>query len=444
MKNACYTSPLPAQSSQMPSAWAANMPSFTRLLRRKLLIYFLACTAACFATAQEPPSTTQWNDSAPAFVREVLNRAGSPSSIAVVVENRSALSDADALQIKRAIETQFRAAKIRIVSPETALAVVKLQLSENLAGYLWVAEIQQGLTKQNLLMPVERKIVDVSAARAPALLLQKTIVFSTSQSLLDFAQVDANHWIVVQPEGVAFISADMLRQSALQNSLASPQLHTVSATHSQPWPRDLRVHLLLGPSGTFDVFYPGVQCSGNTSVTNAISCMESDDPWPLSPLNQPPLNGFFSGTRNFYTGALVGAGSYPVPAFFSAASIGDGAGRIWIFANTDGRARIFNRLNASPMKVVNGWGSDLAAVRSNCGFGWQLLATTPGDSHRADSIQAFEIVNKDPVPVTASLDLSGPVVSLWSASDNSSANAVIWNLSSKKYEAVNLSISCGK
>src|SRR5947209_13242452 len=299
MKNACYTSPLPAQHSHIhidvPSAWAANMPSFTRLLRRNLLLIVLVCGLTYSALAQEPPTSTAWNDNATAFVHEVLNRAGAPSSIAVVVENRSSLSDADALQIKRAVETQFRAAKIRIVSPETALAVVKLQLSENLAGYLWVAEIQQGLTKQNLLMPVERKIVDVSAARAPALLLQKTTIFSTTQLLLDFAQVDANHWIVVQPEGVAFVSSDLLRQSALQNSLASPQWQTVAVTHSQPWPRDLRAHILLGPSGTFDVFYPGVHCSGNTSVTNAISCMESDDPWPLAALSQPALNGFFSG-----------------------------------------------------------------------------------------------------------------------------------------------------
>jgi hypothetical protein len=415
------------------------MPSFTRLIRRNLLLSLLACTLVCCATAQEPPNTTAWNESASAFVREVLNRAGSPSSISVVVENRSSLSDADAVQIKRAVEEQFRAAKIRIVSPETALAAVKLQLSENLAGYLWVAEIQQGLTKQNLLMPVERKAIVAAATRAPALLLQKTVVFFTNEPPLDFAQVDANHWIVVQPEGVALVSSDMLRQSA-----SSLQLQTVSVTHSQPWPRDLRAHILLGPSGTFDVFYPGVHCGGNTSIVNAISCMESDDPWPLSPLSQPALNGFFSGTRNFYTGALVGAGSYPVPPFFSAASVGDAAGRSWIFANTDGRTRIFNRLNASPLKVVNGWGSDLASVRSNCGFGWQLLATTPGDTHRADSIQAFEIVNKDPAAVTAPLELSGPVVSLWSASDNSSANAVIWNLASKKYEAVNLSISCGK
>src|SRR4029077_12929770 len=134
---------------------------------------------------------------------------------------------------------------------------------------------------------------------------------------------------LVQPEGVAFISSDTLR-----NSAASPQLQTVSVPHSQPWPRDLRAHILLGPSGTFDVFYPGIHCSGNTSITNAISCMESDDPWPLAPLSQSALNGFFSGTRNFYTGALAGAATFRVPPFFPAASVGDAAGRIWIFANT--------------------------------------------------------------------------------------------------------------
>src|SRR5207302_228103 len=106
-------------------------------------------------------------------------------------------------------------------------------------------------------------------------------------------------------------------------------------------------------------------------------CRASDDPWLLDPAS---LAAFFSPTRNFFTGVLAGrsAGASVAP-FFSAASLQNGNSRQWVFAGTDGRARIFlNDIFAAAI-IVNDWGNNLAAVQSNCGSGWQILATAPGD-----------------------------------------------------------------
>ena len=62
------------------------------------------------------------------------------------------------------------------------------------------------------------------------------------------------------------------------------------------------------------------------------------------------------------------------------------------------------------------WGSDLAAVRSNCGTGTQLLISEVenlghGDAER-DGLRAFEIPDRDPVAASSAVEFDGRGLSL--------------------------------
>ncbi|HET9283916.1 MAG TPA: hypothetical protein VFR24_18360, partial [Candidatus Angelobacter sp.] len=100
---------------------------------------------------------------------------------------------------------------------------------------------------------------------------------------------------------------------------------------------------------------------------------------------------------------------------------------------------------AAPAATYNGWGSTVAAVHSNCGSGWQLLASSPSDTIRPDSVQAIEIAGHEALPVSAPVDLSGDVEALWTAGNyNQVVNGVMHSQANGKYEAFTLTVICNQ
>jgi hypothetical protein len=88
------------------------------------------------------------------------------------------------------------------------------------------------------------------------------------------------------------------------------------------------------------------------------------------------------------------------------------------------------------------WGSDLAAVHSNCGTGAQLLVSDRGDSER-DGLRAFEIPDRDPVVASAAVEFDGRIVALWPESSGNGAMAIVRRKGTGWYEAYRVSVSCG-
>ena len=124
--------------------------------------------------------------------------------------------------------------------------------------------------------------------------------------------------------------------------------------------------------------------------------------------------------------------------FYSAAAIGD----VMILASLDGRLRIQQR-GAEGITAVDGFGSDLAAIRSKCGAGEQLLLTGRGPMNAPDELSAVELHGRAlSAPLTARR-LTGPVTALWPSESAGYAHMVVRNLESGAYEAFRVSIACG-
>jgi hypothetical protein len=83
-------------------------------------------------------------------------------------------------------------------------------------------------------------------------------------------------------------------------------------------------------------------------------------------------------------------------------------------------------------------------VKTNCGSGWQVLASSSGDGTMPDTVRAFEFPDRDPVSVSQPAEFGGPVTALWSESTGISAVVVSHNLQTERYEAFRLSITCGQ
>jgi len=115
--------------------------------------------------------------------------------------------------------------------------------------------------------------------------------------------------------------------------------------------------------------------------------------------------------------------------------------KLWIFATVDGQVHLLDGVSDQTAARVN-WGSDIAGVRSGCGLGWQVLVTGNGDA--GETVQAFEVADREPAATGQPAEFNGEITALWSDSDGTGAIAVSKNYGTGKYEAYRLSILCGQ
>jgi hypothetical protein len=124
----------------------------------------------------------------------------------------------------------------------------------------------------------------------------------------------------------------------------------------------------------------------------------------------------------------------PLPAYFSSAALPGGR----VIAAVDGHARVYDR-SQREIGVIDGWGSDIAAVESGCGAGPQVLASRPIEP---EAIQAYEVTGGRATAVGDAAPFAGPVTALWSS--GSQARAVARNPETGRYAAYSLAITCSR
>jgi len=387
-------------------------------------------------TLMQQSAALDWSGPEQELSRKIVAATG-PGAVALEMGNRSSLSKQETDEIGRGLRAQLESLGARTVTPEQAAATVTVTLSENLQSYLWVAEIRQGANDFLVVMvSLPRSDAPVSVREAPPLTIRKTPLWAQPQPILDVAVMDdsatPSHIAVLDPEKIAFYR---MAEGRWQMEQSLP------VTHSRPWPRDMRGKLILRQDRLLDIYLPGVYCQSQSASSLSVVCRGSDDPWPLS--LQFPLGGFFTATRNLFTGVLSpGVGKQSSTAkFYSAAPLPRPSYTLWVFAGVDGTVRLLDGITEQVSRL--NWGSDIASVKSSCGSGWQVLATRAGDNS-GDSIRAFEFPDREPIAVSPAVDFSGGVTALWTEAKGGSAVAVARNTETGNYEAFRLAIACNQ
>jgi len=358
-----------------------------------------------------------------------------PGAVAVTIVNRSSLAPTDADDIHRRLLTELAAYGVQPSSTDQAAATVQVTLSENLRDYLWVAEIHQGTSEPVVVMVTVPNPGGGAAVRASTpFAIHKALLWSDENRILDLAVLNSNppHMIVLEPEQIVL--------NRLQNGQWL-QEQLLPLIHVRPWPRDLRGRLVLRKDHLFDAYLPGVFCRSTAAAPLSVTCEDSDDPWPLTG-DSTGLKAFFSAARNFFTGALspgIQKQTVALP-FYSAAPLPRDKYTLWAFAAVDGQVHFLDGV-ADRTFAQLGWGSGIASLRSGCGPGWQILATSDEDGP-ADNVKAFEIPDREPILVSPPVEFKGPITALWTDSDSTSVIAISQNSETGKYEAYRLSIDC--
>ena len=400
---------------------------FSRFVLSLLLLSFLL----------GPARASDWSDPEQQLAQKITAITG-PGAVSLDLVNRSSLSQADIDGIRSTLRNQLSAAGLTLVNPDQAAATVQVSLSENLQSYVWVARIQQGTNQPAIEIVSVPRVEPGTPLREPAvLLIRKIQLWSQEDPILDVAVIDSSppHVIVLDPNKIAMHALED-GQWQLEQAFQVP--------HSRPWPRDLRGRLVLRKDHLVDAYLPGIFCSIAPGAALNLSCRESDDPWPLAS-EQLTLNGFFSPTRNFFTGALApGIGQErTVPPFYSAAPIPREKYVLWVLTGIDGQVREVDGVNVQTLSRP-GWGSDMASTKTSCGSGSQVLVSSNSDGATPDTVRAYEFPDREPVPVSQPVELGGRITSLWTESSGSTAVVVSRNWETGKYEAFRLTIACGQ
>jgi hypothetical protein len=379
-------------------------------------------------------------DTARQLAHKIAGDAG-PGAFALEVTNRSSLDDKSAREVRNALEAELNVAGVRATKAEQAIGTIKVVLSESLREYVWTAEIMIGADERKVvLVSLPRPPTDTPFAVALPIVLKATLLFAQEQPILDAALVEmsgGSRLIVLDAGEVA-----IYRQAGVTPAGRWELEASLAISHSRTFPRDLRGRLLLRRDHLFDAYLPGTFCRTNSSAPIILTCNDSDDPWPLT-ADDNGVRAFFAPSRNFFTGALSpGIGKVSnVPAFYSAAAVPRPTYTLWTFAAVDGTLHLVDGITDQLIRGAK-WGSDLAAIHSNCGTGTQLLVSDSGDKER-DGLRVFEIPDRDPVVASAEAEFVGRIVALWPESSGSGAIAMVRRRGTGGYEAYRISISCG-
>jgi len=360
-----------------------------------------------------------------------------PATVALEVVDRASLNKKDVDEISRGLRVQLETLGLRTEKPEQAAVTVQVSLSENWQSYVWIAEIHQGAGGFSVVMVSgSHPDAETFVQEPAALTIRKIPLWSQEERILDVAVLEESSG----PSHLAVLDPDKITLYRFTNGRWQKE-QAMEISHTRPWPRDMRGRLVMRQDHLLDAYLPGVFCQSSSNPPLILTCRASDDPWPLS--NQFALGGFFAGNRNFFTGALSpGIGKQTSTGkYYSAAPIPRQNYTLWMLAMGDGQIHLLDGITDQTARW--NWGSDLATVKTACGSGWQILATRAGDNS-GDSISAYELPDREPIPASQAVDFAGGVTALWTEAKGSTAIAVSRNAGTGTYEAFRLAITCGQ
>jgi hypothetical protein len=389
-----------------------------------------------------------WEQPASDLAKQIAALTG-PGQAKLTIRNESSLAAAEVPQIRRLLERDLRGFGVVAGENESA-TLIRVTLSENLRGGLWVAEVVEGTETRLTMLPVTLGSAATTRSGA-SLMLRRTFVIAETDPVLDaqmFSVGTFERLVVLEPERILTYVRNAaplaVVGSAAPNWVVDQQF---AILHTRPYPRDVRGKLVTGQDHLFDAFLPGVLCTGtSTGAQIAVVCADSDDPWPVgTTIPGAPGGGqraFYNAMRNYYTGILAPGFGMEMPPFYQMSDLARPTGTGMLLNTVDGRVMLIEN---NTLKTVNGasdWGGDFAVIRSECGTGVQVLVSGTGAAAMEDSLRAYEIAGRETVAVSAPLPLEGTVMSIHTTKDGTSATVIVRRDMPVRYEVWNGSALC--
>jgi hypothetical protein len=381
-----------------------------------------------------------WEQPAGDLAKQIAALAG-PGSVKLTIQNDSTLASSEIPGIRRLLERDLRGFGV-VAGGSDSATLIRVTLSENLQGGLWVAEVVEGTETRVTMLPVTLGATTM-AGGGPTLTLRRTLLMTEPDPVLDaqmFSIGGVQRLVVLEPERiVSYVrNAAVLAPAGAANGNWIEDQHFAIA-HTRPFPRDIRGELVAAQDHLFDAYLPGALCSGTTTGAQiTVACADSDDPWAVSASQR----AFYNAMRDYFTGVLAPGFGMELPAFYQASDIPRPTGSGMLLNGVDGRVMLIENNVLKPVNGANDWGSDFAVIRSECGSGVQVLVSGSGAAAMGDDLRAYEIAGREAIAVSAPLAVEGAVRAIHAAADGTSATVIVRRDVPVRYEVWNGSAFC--
>jgi hypothetical protein len=410
------------------------MTSNNRLVVAIVALLLLASAHAAntffFQESQEQPSP--WQSPCADLARQIAALTG-PGTINLKIESRSTLTSDDITVIRRLLERELRSAGV-VSRAKSADSEVRVTLSQNENGLLWVAEVQEGSETKVAMLPIPGATArSAGPAEAVTMNVHAELIHSEVETILDLAVFGTGadaHLVILQPQHI---------KTYLQTGGTWQLTQSYDIASAHPFPRDVRGRMVPAADHLFDAYLPGLTCAATKPPDNwtlMYGCRESDDPWPLG-----SQKAFYNAARNFFTGVLTPGFGPKLPPFYSAAELVRAGGTTFLVADVNGAVHLLEGGSHKLLIGARDWGSDIVAVRSECGSGTQVLASAAGWPVQ-DSVRAYEVTGREARPVSAPSTFNGIVTAIWPTADGTSAIVIVRKAQESGYEAYRVSVHC--
>ena len=419
-----------------------------RLIRAIMLaLSGLAEIAACMAQTAQTPS--RWAQPAAELAGQIADILG-PGQAQLTVRNLSTIETSEIPAIRKLLEQDLKARGVLASGTESA-NLIRVTLSESARERLWVAEVVEGNVNHVAMVHLELLAKRVAAADARLVLRKEKVagLFNgiggtvRDNPILSAATING-HLVVIFADRISVYSSGTSGWTEVNTFPIDRRLG-----------RDPRGFLLANADGgSFTAYLPGGECTGSYSLplsgTTAdsgwsVRCHTSDDPWPVyqtaDASSAPALKAFYNPARDYFTGLVTPNIGVDLPAFYAAGMIPRAAGgAALLVTGTDGRVSLAENGTLRGIAGTRDWGSDFAVVRSGCGMGTQVIASSSGEAAN-DSLRAFDLPAMEAIAVSGPLAMDGAVTALWTAADGKSAFAVVRN-ANNQYEVDRVTALC--
>ena|SRR5579872_5731117 len=348
---------------------------------------------------------------APLAVR-ISSRLPRHTTVSLEFQALTPLAAPESSRFRSALEQELRKAGLDLTAAAPPESRLRVAVTENAQGLLFVAEVLGKDARQVIMLPWPRPL---PGDMKPALRLVIKPVLEQPEPILDLMILDLHSQLLI-------LSPARITNLRLASGKWSPTSQAF-LNLDRPAPRDPRGRLEF-ISGALRAYLPGTTCSGKLKPQLELACAPGNETWPINP--QDPDTGVrWVSDSNVLESAAVKGSFYNAAQGLVASSNDSILGRAGVRA-----------------PGTESWGSDLAAIPNPCSSGNLLIVSLPGDNRERDQIQVFEMISGQPVARSEATALPGQVTALWPAETPGQATLVVRNSKTGNYEASRLALAC--